>query len=226
MSTFEKRSKSYSISTAYILMAVSLVLCFSCATISEKRSVENNTFTSTYPKMAIKVSPELKYVGEYHGDIFKDAFGDDYSRTKVDQVFYIFCQKGDHGNAKKTLAIRVCSVPEGFYWLSDSFGTGSKIDSGKTKVGGMSWEYAVWTTKDLFGPAKNFMQNQGFSTANQHLVGAIGKIISHDRTTKMIVYYTEDLRYCGFPNTMFAVGKKKFVDEFMQRALNALKFMK
>lgn len=200
---------------------------------SEKRYVENNTFISTYPRMAIKVRPELKYLGEYHGDLFKDVVGDYYTQTKVEQVFYIFCQKGDDGNAKKALAIRISSVPDGFYWRSDSFATGSKIDSGKTEVGGMNWVYAVWATNDLFGLAKNFIQNQGFSTTNQHLLGAIGKIVTPDRTTKMIVYYAEDLEDTGYPSyaqwnkrvSLLSDNQRKFVNEFIDRGFKTIQFL-
>jgi hypothetical protein len=73
MTDYREKDRTQFVRVAYLLMAISLALSVSCATMSERRYVENNTFISTYPKMAIKVTPELKYVGEYHGDKFKDA---------------------------------------------------------------------------------------------------------------------------------------------------------
>jgi hypothetical protein len=230
MTDCRRKYRNQFVRVTYLLMAISLVLIVSCATVSEKRYVENNTFLSNYPKMAIKVSPELKYVGEYHGDIFKKAtFDMDMIRHKQERTLYIFCEKGGDGSVKRGVTIFTIKVPEGVRWLSEPFTSEKskrgKMDTGKTEFGGMNWRYAMWTTNNFFGTAKDFVHDAGYSTTNQHLVFAIGKIITHEEDTIMLLYYIEDLRGSGFPNTMFE-DKKRFLDEFFQRGLSAVQFLK
>jgi hypothetical protein len=231
MTDYIKKSENYPIRAAYLFIPICLVVSLSCAGIGDKRYVENNTFISSYPKMAIKVNPELKYVGEYHGDIFKQAtFDMDMRSAKLERVFHIFCQKASDGNAKRGIVISTYGLPGGYYWLSEPFtsekGKKGKLDTGETEVAGMNWQYAMWTTKNFFGPAKDFVHDAGYSTTNQHLVFAIGRILTHEKDTTMLLYYVEDLEHCGYPHKMFSEGKSKFIDEFMQRGFNAFQFLK
>jgi hypothetical protein len=205
MTDYRKKYENQFAEAAYLLMAISLALSLSCTTMSEKRYVENNTFISTYPKMAIKVSPELKYVGEYRGDIFQDSRAWDHLKTRIERVFHIFLQKGDENDINKGVVIATFKVSEGFYWTSDSLKKpGSAMDSGEIKIRGKVWTYAVWRTKNFFGPANDFVQDHGFSTNQHFLVGVISKVIDHTPTggdalgnTKMAIYYIEDQRICG-----------------------------
>jgi hypothetical protein len=211
MNDYRRKYRNQFVKVAYLLMAISLVLSVSCATMSEKRYVENNTFVSTYPKLAIKVSPEFEYLGEYHGDIFKDGIGYDFERAKVEEVFYIFCQKGDGGDINKGVVIATYTVSEGFYWTSDALKKpGSAMDSGEIKISGKVWPYAVWRTKNFFGPAKDFVQDHGLSTNQHFMVGVISRVIDHTPTggdalgnTKMAIYYIEDQRICGYDLAQF-----------------------
>jgi hypothetical protein len=205
MTDYRRKYRNQFAGVAYLLTAISLALSLSCATMSEKRYVENNTFISTYPKMAIKVSPELEYLGEYRGDIFKDGIGYDFQRAKIERVFHIFLQKGDEGDINKGVVIATLKISEGFYWTSDSLKKpGSAMDSGEIKINGKVWPYAVWRTKNFFGPAKDFVQDHGLSTNQHFLVGVISKVIDHTPTggdalgnTKMAIYYIEDQRIYG-----------------------------
>jgi hypothetical protein len=187
---------------------------------TEKRYVENNTFISTYPKMAIKVSPEFEYLGEYHGDIFKKAtFDMDMRDHKYERTLYIFCEKGSDSSVKRGIIIYTNKVPEGVRWGSEPF-TSEKfksraMDTGETEVGGMNWQYSIWSAKNFFGFAKDFVHEAGYSTTNQHLVFAIGKIITHKEDTMMFLYYIEDLRESGSD-----------LDRFMDRGLIAVQFLK
>ena len=102
MTDYEKKYRNQFVRVAYLLMVISFVLTGGCATVSEKRYVENNTFISTYPKMAIKVSPEFQYVGEFHLDRYMQAtFAMDKMDVKAQRVLYIFCQKGNDDNVKR-----------------------------------------------------------------------------------------------------------------------------
>jgi hypothetical protein len=228
-----EKSKDHLMHTLYIFMAIYLLVTFNCAGISGKRYVENNTFISTYPKTAIKVSPELRYVGEYRGDIFQDTRAWDHLKAKIERVFHIFLQKGDEDNINKGVVIAIFELSEGFHWTSDVVKKPrSAIDSGEIEIYGKAWPYAIWRTSNFFGPAKDFVQDQGFSTNQTFLVGAISKVIDYTPggdalgNIKLAIYYFEDLKHCGYPHRMFSEGKSKFIDEFIQRAFDAFQFLK
>jgi hypothetical protein len=200
-------------------MATSLVLTTGCATVTEKRYVENNTFISTYPKMAIKVSPELKYVGEYRGNIFKDT-QTGMRTANIERVFHIFLEKGDEGDINKGLVIATFKLSTGFHWLSESLKEPrNAVDSGEIKINGKVWPYAIWPTTNFFGPAKDFVQNHGFSPNQYFLAGVISKVIDHTQGevlggTKLAIYYIEDRRISGSDSA-----------QFMDRGLKAIQFL-
>jgi hypothetical protein len=220
MTDYTKKYTNLFVRIAYILMAISFVLSAGCATVSEKRYVENNTFISTYPKMAIRVSPELKYLGEYHGNKFKDAqFA--MRTANIDQVMHIFLEKGDEGDINRGLVIATFKLSIGFHWLSDSVKKpGSAVDSGEIKINGKVWPYAIWPTTNFFGSAKDFVQKHGFSTNQDFLVGVISKVIDHTQGealggTKLAIYYIEDRRISGSDSA-----------QFMDRGLKVAQFLK
>jgi len=233
MTHFIKRSKDHLMPTVYILMAICLITTFNCAGISGKRYVENNAFISTYPKMAIQVSPELKYVGEYRGEMFRVSWEWDHLKAKIEQVFHIFLQGGDGDNINKGVVIATFELSEGFHWTSDAIGkSGNYTDLGETEIDGKAWPYFIWRTRNFFGPAKDFVQDQGFSTNQTFLVGAISKVIDHTPggdalgSIKLAIYYFEDQSQSGFPHITFSDGKPKFIDDFMQRGFNAAQFVR
>jgi hypothetical protein len=218
MTDYRKKYRNQFVRVAYLSIAISLALSVACATMSEKRYVENNTFISTYPKMAIKVSPEFEYLGEYRGNIFKDTqIG--MRTTNIERVFHIFLEKGDEGDINKGLVIATYKLSTGFHWLSDSAKEPrNAVDSGEIKISGKVWPYVIWPTKDFFGPAKDFVQNHGFPTNQYFLVGVFSKVIDHTQGeafggTKLAIYYIEDRRICGSDTA-----------QFMDRCLKAVQF--
>ena len=235
MTDCKKKYRNQFVKAAYLSMAISLVLTTGCTTVGDKRYVENNTFISTYPKMAIKVRPELKYVGEYHGDIFKRVTWDmDMRDHKHERTLYIFCEKGSEGNVKRGIFIYTIKLPEGAHWVSGPFTSEKskrgKLDTGETEFGGMKWPYAIWSTGNFFGFAKDFVHDAGYSTTNQHLVFAFGRIITHEQDTIMLLYYIEDLRECRPDMQRLPLKPPKdeegFVHLFMSRAFKAVQFLK
>jgi hypothetical protein len=189
---------------------------------SEKRYVENNTFISTYPKMAIKVSPEFEYLGAYRGEKFGDAAAWDFRTAKIERVFHIFCQKGDAGDINRGVVIAIFKLSEGFYWTSNSvIKPGRAMDTGEIEINGKVWPYAVWRTQNFFGPAKDFIQDHGLSTNQHFLAGVISRVIDYSPdadalgNTKMAIYYIEDQNICGYD-----------LGQFRDRGLKAVHFMK
>ena len=235
MTDYKEKYRNQFFKVAYFLMAISFVLTVGCATVSDKRYVENNTFISTYPKMAIKVSPELKYVGELHPDRFMQApFDVDSMEVKAQRDLYIFCQKGNDDNVKRGVAILVNKLPKPHRWHSQPFTSEKskkrKMDTGETKFGGMNWRYAIWRTRNFFGFAKDFLHEAGYLTTNPHLVFAIGRIITHEEDTVMFLFYIEDLREFRSEMQRFRwmplVDRERFVNEFMDRAFKTVQFSK
>jgi hypothetical protein len=88
----------------------------------------------------------------------------------------------------------------------------------------MNWRYAIGPTKNFFGSAKDFVHNAGYSTTNHHFMCVIGRIMTSNKDTIMFIYYIEDQTDCGFPHVMFSEGKRKFIDDFMQRAFSTMQF--
>jgi hypothetical protein len=219
MTDYRKKYRNQVVMIVFLLIAISLVLTAGCATVTDKRHVENNTFISTYPKMAIKVSPEFEYLGEYHGNMFKDA-QTGMRTANIDQVFHIFLERGDEGSINKGLVIAIYKLSIGFHWLSDSVKkAGSAVDSGEIEINGKVWPYAVWATNNFFGPAKAFVQDRGFSADQYFVVGVISKVIDHTHGealggTKLAIYYIEDRRISGSDSA-----------RFMDRGLKAIQFL-
>ena len=99
------------------------------------------------------------------------------------------------------------------------------MESGETRINGKVWPYAIWATTNFFGPAKDFVQEQGFSTNQYFLVGVISKVIDHTQGevlggTKLAIYYFEDQRISGWKTSGSDLA------QFMDRGLKAVKFLK
>ena len=218
MTDYAKKYKIQFVRVAYLLMAISLIVSVSCTTMSERRYVENNTFISNHPKMRIKVSSELKYLGEYHSDIRKQAtFDMDMKDHKIERVFHIFAQRGSDDSVKRGVVICTYYLPGGARWLSEPFTSEKsergRLDGGKIEVGGEDWQYGIWRFKNFFGIASDFVQDAGYSTTNKHLAFGIGRIVTYKEDTIMQIYYIEDQRISGFD-----------LPEFMDRGLKAVHF--
>jgi hypothetical protein len=99
------------------------------------------------------------------------------------------------------------------------------LDSGEIKISGKVWPYAIWSTDNFFGPAKDFVQDKGFPTNQPFLVGTISKVIDHTLGealggTKLAIYYIEDRRISGL------IRSSSDSAQFMDRCLKAVQFLK
>jgi hypothetical protein len=138
---------------------------------------------------------------------------------------HIFLEKGDEGDINRGLVIATLKLSIGFHWLSDSVKKpGSAVDSGAIKINGKVWPYAIWSTKNFFGSAKDFVQKHGFSTNQDLLVGVVSKVIDHTPGealggTKLAIYYIEDRKISGWGTSGSALA------QFKNRSLKAAQFL-
>ena len=128
------------------LAIVAVILITGCTGMEVKRGVVDNTYYSTYPKLAIEVPSEFEYVNNDKSSGFGFYVGEIVgSRQEVDQHFL-----ADRIN-KTLLIIQTIKVNQG-YWLPDlNMGLKNLLDRGHEEHQGTRYQSGVWATKNEDG---------------------------------------------------------------------------
>ena len=105
----------------YYCMVVCFVLTFGCTGTKPGRTVlQDNTFySSALPRIKMKISSDLKYIGKAerltHGD-----YDDGTGSTLVEREAFLFGHIED-GKILRAVLIKILTVQRGAYWLPDLF---------------------------------------------------------------------------------------------------------
>jgi len=214
---------------------ISLIFCIlfivSCASIQREITVKDNIFYSSYPPNAIKVDPEIKYLGKVDKSEFRNFEGRLTGPT-VRSDSYVFVQIIKN-RINKAVVIKIDEINEG-YWLPDLFEkVKTKLVSGVTKINNDSYQYIITNSIMANDLERKFVTDKGYITSNCYLWKALGTILAEQ--VRFVILYAEEFsnndklkRYkCVDWNKteLLLEDQKEFLREFNLRADKNIKIL-
>lgn len=197
-----------------LLMLLVFVLT-GCVGTKRQRGVQENTFYSTYPEVAVKMAPEFEYVDNRKKSEYGQHEGSD-SGSSYNNEKFIFADR----LSKKVGVITISSLSDsGTRWIvdltkqiSDYLTTGYEDQFGKT------YQYIVFTSKDENNECR--------------LIKLASRVVGGYGDTILNIIYVEPLYGLSLnceneklKLSELSLDQKKFYDEFMERCSKNMKFI-
>jgi hypothetical protein len=163
-----------------------------------ERGVRNNVFySSSNPKINIKINPDFKYLGKVEKNnyvYYKDFPVGGGSFFKSEE--YVFGYINDNNTLTQGVWIIIKTLNEG-YWLPDLYSSWKfKLDSGFVKVHGKTYQYSIQAFERVFEKeVKKMIIDNGYRILNCYLVKGISSLIGVDDKTMINIFYIEDINY-------------------------------
>lgn len=218
----------------FSILALIIILLYGCAALNPQRVVTGDTFSSDYPEINVKISPQFRYIGHinYKGET-QDYQNPASKATKIYDM-YIFVPK----DAKDQMGSGVLIVfsrlaNPGWTTVGTAYQSSSKsvYRHGVATFAGQNYE-AV-THKMLLSPTDqpiyDHLMNQGLLASRAFIARSYCKSISRD--SRMYVDYIEDIGTTGFSpeewndKMLLKDTQKQFLDDFEKRASKAFEII-
>jgi len=168
-----------------------LTILGGCASLQAKREVVDNTlYSSSNPKIQIKVSPELKYIGETKDTGQRQA--DASTRMLTHRVkWYVFVDS-DASRVNRMVSIRIERTET--YYVSDLFSyVKSSYERGTCELGGRNFQYCsrlIYPGMDR--PVTRFVSDQGYVIPRCVLLKSFKKVYGAKGNILVGINYIED----------------------------------
>jgi len=168
------------------------VLLSGCASLQVKREVIDNTFySSSNPKIQIKVSPEFKYIGETKHTGEQQAVG---STTMLEHrtKWYGFVDS-EGSRAKRVVAIMIERVDTSF--ASDIYcNVENYYEKGTCKLGGRNFQYfSFLSIPSMSLELTKFITDEGYVFPPCVLYKSFGKVYGAEGNIALQIKYAEDI---------------------------------
>ena len=173
--------------STYVL---AMIFLSSCASLQAKREVVDNTFySSSNPKVQIKVNPELKYIGETK-DVRQRQLVDSPYMVIHRSALYVFVD-AEGAKAKKAVAI-VIERTEASY-VSDLYGeVGIFYEKGVSELGGLKFQYC---SRLIYPSMKfhltRFVTDHGYVIPRCIIVKSFSKVYGAQGDIAVTIVYIE-----------------------------------
>ena len=216
----------------YLLLSLKcmllLALILGCSSMQVKREVNENTFVSSYPNVAIKVKPEFKYIGNPNeATLGKSVDNSRDLRVRWDSYCFV---KADKDKTARAVTIQIETVETRF--ISDFFRNVKNVAAkGTTEIGGEKFQYftsAVEPSMDShltrFYTGQGYKMSSGLMTVLARLYGTKGDMLVK------ILYY-EPLENSEFNNMSWKNADDltqkqiEYIRSFNERAISAFELM-
>ncbi len=177
----------------YILLSLKclllLALILGCSVLQINREVRENTFVSSYPNLAIKVSPEYKYIGNIDDKSTGQSISGRDLRYRDDSYSFV---KPDKDQAGKVVSIQIETVET--YFVSDFFrNIENPLSKGTTDIGGEKFQYYTRLVKPTMDrDMTRHIAGQGYKMP-VGLEKVFGRIYGAKGNTLVKIYYYEAL---------------------------------
>ena len=180
--------------TGYCFLIACLIACYGCAGIKAERRVQDNIFySSSCPKIKIRINPDFRYMGTYK----KTRIGGNLPQgSSLESNFYLFCDIGGNNIVHKSVEIVFHELSSGL-WLPDLFSyLKPTFDARTVKIGGEIYQHALKASKNFFGKReKEIIYEKGHIISNCYLMRGLASIVTRSEDTKMYIYYIEDIAH-------------------------------
>ena len=189
------------------LTAACMVTLFHCAGLSIERKVQDNLFTSSHgPNIAIKIHPDLQYMGTFEAThSIATTFGQSEGRkVPVRFLGYLFCEMGDNHIIEKMCSINFSEILDQNTVQPNAPLKGADYDMkpGTLKMEEDTTPYLYKNVVNPFSHEMNtFIYNAGITkdllTAKCYLLKRMIRMVSEDSKILMTVDYAEDVEDAG-----------------------------
>ena len=214
------------------LLSLKCILLFAlilgCSSLQVKREVNENTFVSSYPNVAIKLKPEFKYIGNpSEATLGKSVDNSRDLRVRWDSYCFV---KADKDKAAKAVTIQIETVETRF--ISDFFrNVKNAAAKGTAEIGGKKFQYftsVVEPTMDSlltrFYTGQGYKMSPGLMTVLARIYGTRGD------TLVKILYYepleNPELNNMSWKNADDLTQKQiEYMKNFNSRAISAFELM-
>jgi hypothetical protein len=195
---------------------------FACA---EEMSVAGNIFNSVYPKLTIKVDPDLVYIGKFRKDPTVKSVSSSHEGQQI-YKWFIFA-KTNNDTIERILWIYFTEVPMRWKMLQNDFGTEKNcINKSKVRLGKYNFDsctlYRIVSEK---GEIASFLNTKGIRSPKCAIEKRFGMYPSD--TKAFAVGYAEDIAPHGFSCSDFADIRllsdkaKAYLKDFEERCMNS-----
>jgi hypothetical protein len=203
-----------------------------------QRTVENNVFSSSFPEIKIKVSPELQYLGTVQLDQSEkyslNTRIKDVNQSSFDASSYFFGQFNEDNKIAKGILIRTLVVrgdPNQF--IQSKLRIENLLDSGKMKILDEEYQYNLFTQQNLLTEEERKLLKTD-SAPSCSLVKEIKSKAGIGNKSSMQIYYFEDISkltkgaVCkdSLNEKSLTEEQKQFIQGFTERSFKSIRIMR
>ncbi|MFX0203682.1 MAG: hypothetical protein ACFFCW_46890 [Candidatus Hodarchaeota archaeon] len=168
------------------------VLLSGCASLQVKREVIDNTFySSSNPKIQIKVRPEFKYIGETKQTAYRQAL---FSTRMLEYRArgYIFIDS-EGSRVKRAVAITIMRV-ETKYFGDLYTRIENYYEKGKCKLGGSKFQYCSFLVyPSLSSALTKFITDEGYVLPQCILYKSFARVYAAEGNIAVVISYQEEI---------------------------------
>jgi hypothetical protein len=190
----------------------------SCASLKGKREVVDNTLSSNYPKLKVKVDPSLTYLGDLRYDTGGyDVY--DYRKTHHTQRAHSFVfLTAEESAIKKALVITIKKMKGTRIFTPDQAAHKKGIlDQGNLRLAGKRFQYYSMVVKvTTEHPALEYVYDKGYTTPDYALRTTVVRVVKAGTMLIKLNYY-EDIT-----GSSFSYNSWRNKDDLYEEQLNCL----
>ena len=207
------------------------VLLSGCASLQAKREVIDNTlYSSSNPKIQVKVSPEFKYLGEIKDT--GDRQADSSTRMLTHRAKWYVFVVSDASKVNRAVSIRIERTET--YYVSDLFSyVKSSYERGTCELGGRNFQYC----SRLIYPGMNssvtrFVSDQGYVLPRSVLSKSYKKVYGAKGNILVDITYLEVPPISGYvcnswaPNSTLTHSQREYIEQFKRNSETSFKILK
>jgi hypothetical protein len=207
------------------------VLLPGCASLQAKREVVDNTFySSSNPKIQIKISPEYKYLGEVRDTGSRQAVSSTRMLTHRAK-WYVFVNSDTH-KAKRMLSIRIERTET--QYISDLFSyVKSYYERGTCELGGQSFQYcSLLIYPGMDGAVTRFVTDQGYVVPKCVLTKSFKKVYGAKGNILVDISYMVAPPISGYvctswgPDSTLWPSQREYIEQFQKNAETSFEILK
>lgn len=212
-------------------IALVIIMLYGCAAFNPQRVVNGNIFSSNYPKINVKISPQFRYIGHINYNAEAQDPQNLTSKSITVNDIYIFVPKeakGQMGSAVLIWFSRLAN-PDWAY-IGSVYNISSKIMYRYNVSTFAGQNYPTYTHLLNFRPHHqpfyDYIENQGLLASRLFIAQSYSKNVSSD--TIVLIHYIEDVDITGFnkeqwfDKILLRDSQKQFLDNFEKRVSQTL----
>jgi hypothetical protein len=202
-----------------------------CASLQAKREVVDNTFySSSNPKIQIKISPEYKYLGEVGDTGSRQAAGSTRMLTHRAK-WYVFVVS-DASKVNRAVYIRIERTET--QYTSDLFSyVKSYYERGTCELGGRNFQYcSLLIYPSMSGAATRFVTDQGYVVPRCVLTKSFKKVYGAKGNILLEIEYLEAPPISGYvctswgPDSTLWPSQREYIEQFQKNAETSFEILK